>query len=91
MNKAEMISKLQADAGLTKFQATAALQSIEVAVTEVLVNGGEVTLQGLGKFTTQEKAARVGRNPQTGEPLEIPASRVVKFKVGKALKDAVGI
>lgn len=89
MNKAELLKKIQADAGLTKEQATAALQAVEVSITEALVNGEEVTLTGLGKFIIQNKPARTGRNPKTGEPVDIAASRAVKFKAGKALKDAV--
>lgn len=89
MNKSDLIAKIATDAGLTKTQATAALQAVEVGITEALVNGEEVTLIGFGTFKVTERQAKTGRNPQTGEAIQIPAKKVPTFKAGKALKDAV--
>jgi DNA-binding protein HU-beta len=60
-----------------------------VSLSSILANGSEVTLIGFGSFKITERAARTGRNPKTGEPIQIPASKVPTFKAGKALKDAV--
>lgn len=89
MNKSDLIAKIANDAGLTKTQATAAMQAVEVGITESLANGEEVTLIGFGTFKVTERQARTGRNPQSGEPIQIPASKVPTFKAGKALKEAV--
>lgn len=89
MNKSDLIAKIANDAGLTKTQATAAMQAVEVGITEALVNGETVQLVGFGTFSVKEKAERTGRNPKTGEPIQIPASKVPTFKAGKALKEAV--
>lgn len=89
MNKSDLIAKIATDAGLTKTQATAAMQAVEVGITEALVNGEEVTLIGFGTFKVTERQAKTGRNPQTGEAIQIPAKKVPTFKAGKALKDAV--
>ena len=89
MNKSQLIAKIAKDAGLTKVQATAALQAVEVGVIESLANGEEVTLVGFGTFKVSERAERTGRNPQTGEAITIPAHKIPTFKAGKALKEAV--
>ena len=89
MKKSDLIAKIATDAGLTKTQATAAMQAVEVGITEALVNGEEVTLIGFGTFKVTERKAKTGRNPQTGEAIQIPASKSPTFKAGKALKDAV--
>lgn len=89
MNKSDLIAKIATDAGLTKTQATAAMQAVEVGITEALVNGEDVTLIGFGTFKVTERQAKTGRNPQTGEAIQIPAKKVPTFKAGKALKDAV--
>lgn len=89
MNKSDLIAKIATDAGLTKIQATAAMQAVEVGITEALVNGEEVTLIGFGTFKVTQRKAKTGRNPATGEPIAIPAKKVATFKAGKALKDAV--
>lgn len=89
MNKSDLIAKIATDAGLTKTQATAAMQAVEVGITEALVNGEEVTLIGFGTFKVTERQAKTGRNPQTGEAIQIPAKKAPIFKAGKALKDAV--
>ena len=89
MNKTDLVNHIATTAGLSKTQATAALQAFETAVVDTLANGGTVALTGFGNFAIKERAARVGRNPQTGETIQIAASKVPSFKAGKALKDAV--
>ncbi len=89
MNKSDLIAKIATDAGLTKTQATAAMQAVEVGITEALANGEEVTLIGFGTFKVTERKAKTGRNPKTGEAIQIPAKKVATFKAGKPLKDAV--
>lgn len=85
MNKAELIAKLADDAGITKTQANAALDSFVAAVTKTLKGGGKVTLVGFGTFSVSKRAARNGRNPQTGAVIKIKAKKVAKFKAGKEL------
>ncbi len=87
MNKAELIAKLAEDAGITKTQANTALDSFIEAVTKTLKAGGKVTLVGFGTFSVSKRAARNGRNPQTGEVIKIKARKVAKFKAGKELSD----
>ena len=89
MNKTQLIKNIAASANLTQAQATAALQAFETSIIDELANGGEVALTGFGTFKVTERAARTGRNPKTGESLEIAASKVPSFKAGKALKEAV--
>ena len=89
MNKSELVAHIATSAGLTKAQATAALQAFETSVIDTLANGGEVTLIGFGTFKVTDRAARTGRNPQTGAEIQIAASKVPTFKAGKALKEAV--
>ena len=86
MNKAELIAKLSDDAGVTKTQANAALDSFVEAVTKTLKGGGKVTLVGFGTFTVSKRAARNGRNPQTGAVIKIKAKKVARFKAGKELQ-----
>lgn len=85
MNKAELISKIADDAGITKTQANGALDSFVEAVTKTLKGGGKVTLVGFGTFSVTKRAARNGRNPQTGEVIKIKAKKVARFKAGKEL------
>ena len=85
MNKAELIAKLSEDAGITKTQANNALDSFIEAVTKTLKGGGKVTLVGFGTFSVSKRAARNGRNPQTGAVIKIKARKVAKFKAGKEL------
>jgi len=85
MNKAELIAKVADDAGVTKTQANAALDSFIEAVTKTLKGGGKVTLVGFGTFSVSKRAARNGRNPQTGEVIKIKARKVARFKAGKEL------
>lgn len=89
MNKSELINHIATTAGLTKAQATAALQAVETGVIDTLANGGQVSLVGFGTFSIKDRAARTGRNPKTGEELQITASKVPTFKAGKAFKEAV--
>ena len=85
MNKAELITKVSEDAGVTKTQANAALDSFVEAVTKTLKGGGKVTLVGFGTFSISKRKARKGRNPQTGAEINIKARKVAKFKAGKEL------
>lgn len=85
MNKAELIAQLAEDAGVTKTQANAALDSFIDAVTKTLKKGDKVTLVGFGTFSVSKRAARTGRNPQTGETIKIKAKKVARFKAGKEL------
>lgn len=87
-NKAELIEKVASATDLTKKDATAAVDAVFSTIQDALANGEKVQLIGFGNFEVRERAARKGRNPQTGEEIEIPASKVPAFKPGKALKDA---
>ncbi|AZC02017.1 HU family DNA-binding protein [Acinetobacter baumannii] len=89
MNKSELIKHIASTASLTQAQATAALNALESGVTKALAAGEDVALIGFGTFTVKKRAARTGRNPKTGEELQIAASKVPSFKAGKALKEAV--
>jgi len=89
MNKAELIEAVAASADLSKADATRAVDAVVHQVTSALKQGDQVTLVGFGTFQVKERAARTGRNPQTGATINIPASKVPGFKAGKALKDAV--
>lgn len=89
MNKAELIDAVAASAGLSKADATRAVESTLSTISSTLSGGGSVALVGFGTFAVKQRAARTGRNPKTGEAIQIPASKVPGFKAGKALKDAV--
>lgn len=82
MNKAELIDAMAADAGLTKVDAKKALDAFVKATTNALKAGDKVTLVGFGSFSVSTRAARTGRNPQTGKELKIAAKKVAKFKAG---------
>jgi len=86
MNKADLINKISEDAEISKKQAAAALASFVEGVTKTLKGGKKLTLVGFGTFSVSKRAARIGRNPQTGKPLKIKASKVARFKAGKELK-----
>ncbi len=88
MNKSELVDAIANNADMTKKDAASALEAFTSVVTEELKNGGEISLVGFGTFKVSERAARSGRNPQTGEAIEIKASKNAVFKAGKALKDA---
>ena len=85
MNKAELIAKIADDAGITKTQANATIDAFIDAVTKTLKKGDKVTLVGFGTFSVSKRAARHGRNPQTGAVIKIKAKKVAKFKAGKEL------
>ena len=89
MNKSELIDAIAANADLSKADAGRALDSTLEAVTGALKKGDSVSLVGFGTFAVKERAAREGRNPQTGQTIQIAAAKVPGFKAGKALKDAV--
>jgi DNA-binding protein HU-beta len=89
MNKAELIAHLADDAGITKTQANATLDSFIDAVTKTLKKGDKVTLVGFGTFSVSKRAARIGRNPQSGKEIKIAAKKVAKFKAGKELSARV--
>ena len=89
MNKADLIDKMAADAGITKSAAAAALDSLLGNITKSLKKKQKVTLVGFGTFDISKRKARTGRNPQTGETIKIKARNAPKFTAGKALKDAV--
>ena len=89
MNKTELIDAIAKEAGLSKKDAGNALNAFTNAVTKELKKKGKVQLVGFGTFETAKRAARTGRNPQTGKEIKIAASGAPKFKAGKALKDAV--
>ncbi len=89
MNKNELIGKVADDSGLSKSDATRAVESVFDTITTVLSKGDEVRLVGFGTFSVARRKASTGRNPRTGEPMNIPASTQPKFKAGKGLKDAV--
>ena len=89
MNKGELVEKIAGDAGLSKAQASEALNSVLTAVVKTLKKGDKVTLVGFGTFSVTKRAARTGRNPQTGAEIKIKAKKVVKFKAGKEFASAV--
>ena len=90
MTKAELVEKAAKDAKVSKVAAAAALNSFMASVTKALKKkDGKVTLVGFGTFSKVRRKARKGRNPQTGAPIKIKATNVVKFRPGKKLKDAV--
>ena len=88
MNKTTLTMKIAEKAGLDKKQAEAALNAFTATITEALQAGEKVQLMGFGTFEVKERAARVGRNPATGEPTNIAAKKIPSFKAGKGLKDA---
>lgn len=91
MNKSELIAKVAEKAGITKKDAEKAVAGIFASVQEALVAGDKVQVIGFGTFEVRERAARTGRNPQSGEEIKIPAAKIPAFKPGKALKDAVNV
>ena len=89
MNKNDLVAVVADKTGLSKADSTSAVDCVFDAITESLVNGTEVRLVGFGTFSVSQRRATEGRNPRTGEPIQIPASKQPKFKAGKGLKDAV--
>ena len=89
MTKDELVDAIANEAAISKNDAATALKAMTSAISGALANGQDVALVGFGTFSVTQRAARDGRNPRTGESIQIPASRAVKFKAGKGLKDAV--
>ncbi len=89
MNKTELVAAIADEAGISKKDAEKALKAFTDVVGEELKKGGKIQLVGFGTFEVSERAAREGRNPQTGKAMKIAASKAPKFKAGKALKDLV--
>ena len=89
MNKGDLINKIAEDANLTKSQAADAVNSILGSIGETLKDGDKVSLVGFGTFSISHREARTGRNPQTGQAIQIAAKNVVKFKPGKELSESV--
>ena len=89
MNKSELVDAIASESGLTKEQAAKAVNAFTASVQGALERGDDVVLVGFGTFSVKERAARTGRNPQTGAEIQIAASKAPTFKAGKALKEAV--
>ena len=89
MTKTELVNSMAEKAGLSKADTEKALKAFVESVTDALKQDDKISLVGFGTFSVGERAARTGKNPQTGAALQIPAAKVPKFKAGKALKDAV--
>lgn len=89
MNKSELVAAVAESSGLTRADAGRAVDSVFEAVSNTLKGGGEVRITGFGNFSVSNRAASKGRNPRTGEPIDIPASKLPKFSAGKTLKETV--
>jgi DNA-binding protein HU-beta len=89
MNKSELVDAVSSAADLSKSDAARAVDGVIGAITQALKSGDQVTVVGFGTFLVRQREARAGRNPRTGETIQIKASKVPAFKAGKALKDAV--
>ena len=89
MTKDQLVEKIAGDAGTSKKEAQAALKAVTSGISGALAKGDSVSLVGFGSFSVSDRAARQGRNPQTGATIQIKASKAPKFKAGKSLKDAV--
>ncbi len=89
MTKAELVARMAKGSGMTKKTAEIALESTLKSIRDSLRRGQKVTLVGFGTFSVARRAARNGRDPQTGRPIRIPAARVPRFKAGKDLKDSL--
>ena len=89
MNKGDLVEKVAKECDLSKAAAENALNSILIAISGAVAKGDKVTLIGFGTFSVSKRAAREGRNPQTGKAMKIPSKKVVKFKPGSKLADAV--
>ena len=89
MNKTELIAKMAENAELSKADAARALKSFEQAITEAMQAGDKISILGFGSFEVGKRAARTGRNPQTGKEMQIAAANVPRFKAGKALRENV--
>ena len=90
MTRTELIDVLAAETDMDRREGKRFLDGLTTVVERAIRQGGEVPLKGLGKFKVQHRKARVGRNPMTGDPIDIPAKTVVKFTLAKSLKDLIG-
>jgi len=89
MNKAQLVEKVADEVGLTKKDTRKVVDAVTQTITEALSGGEKVTLVNFGTFRVRNRKSRKGRNPQTGEKIQIPAKKVVKFKIGKGLREVV--
>ena len=89
MNKSELIESVASNSGLSKADAQRAVEAVVHSITDSLRNGDQVTIVGFGTFLVRQRGARTGRNPRTGETIDIAASRVPAFKAGKSLKESL--
>lgn len=89
MTKQHLVEAVARNAGVTKAEAARVVEAVIKSVTDALAAGEKVTVTGFGTFEVRQRAARMGRNPQTGETIQIPAQRTPAFRAGKSLKDAV--
>ena len=89
MTKSELADRLGAKAGVSKASAADSIDAMLSTISEALARGESVSIAGFGTFSVRERAAREGRNPRTGEPIAIAASKVASFKAGKGLRDAL--
>ena len=89
MNKNDLVSAVADNSGMSKADATRSVDGVFDAISGALQSGGEVRIVGFGTFSVADRKATTGRNPRTGEPIQIPASKRPKFKAGKGLKQAV--
>jgi DNA-binding protein HU-beta len=89
MNKSDLVDAVASSAGITKASAEKAVSGVFSAISNELSNGGSFALVGFGSFSVSSRSARTGKNPKTGEAINIPAKKVVKFSAGKALKESV--
>ena len=89
MNKGDLVEKIASEVGLTKRASNEAIDAITSIVSDALARGEKVTLVGFGTFQVMERKARRGRNPQTGQTIQIPAKKVPKFRPGRSLREAV--
>ena len=89
MTKSDLIDKVAREAKIPRAAAERAVNSFTASITEVLKQGDKITLPGFGTFLTSNRSARKGRNPRTGQEINIPAVRIPKFKAGKGLKDSI--
>ena len=89
MTKTTMVESVARNAGVTKAEASRVMEALIKSVTDALSKGEKVTMTGFGTFEVRQRAARMGRNPQTGATIQIPAQRTPAFRAGKSLKDAV--
>ncbi len=91
MNKTDLINAVSADTGMSKIDAEKAIRAVVGSISNELATGGNITLVGFGTFSVMERKARVGKNPRTGESIDIAAKKVARFKPGKLLSESVDV